>query len=188
MKKRDYPLFMIDRTKSCSYPNDYITCLDREVGFVAKVIHIAETDAYRALVESLHHSNEFYSIELPLKKGGLILQIVGHLYDFELTNESKSRIKVLLKKALKKYIHVEVSQAPASGDFSIEQQISQQRDTIDLAIRNYDNLIERSKGDRRHADYQIELARATLRTLERAKELSDVLSMASIFNNSKDEN
>ena len=110
MKKRDYPLFLIDRSKLPSYPFDYIACFDIEVGFVARVMRFADDVQYNEYITQSKQvtDSEYTSIVFRLDKGGLILVIEDFLYNVEWTNENKNRIKILLKKALKKYMHAEV--------------------------------------------------------------------------------
>ena len=173
MNKRDYPLFIIDRTKSDNYPDDYVVCLDREAGFAARVVYFPEQSAYQAFVENFNNREnaEISGVHFPLKKGGgVVLQLVDFLYHFELTNDIKSRIKTLLKKALKKYLHAEKDRTPDKEDLSIENQIKQQRLTIEQAVRNYDELLRRAGGDKQTADYQIDLAKETLKTLEKYRD------------------
>ncbi|MCL2597276.1 MAG: hypothetical protein FWD66_06410 [Paludibacter sp.] len=167
MNKREYPLFLIDRTRSESYPSDYIVCLDREVGFVAQVVHFPKNEMYNAFLRKFENieNNELAGIHTPLKNGGLVLQIIDFLYYFEVKTETKNRVQVLLKKALKKYIHAEINRTP-NDDLGIENQIKQQKLTIERTKQNYNDLLQRANGDREIADYQIELAEAMLRTLE----------------------
>lgn len=181
--KRDYPLFLIDRSKAAAYPNDYIVCLDREVGFLAKVLFFPRDDIFREFVDRAGgiENRELAGFSMPLKKGGIALQIVDFMYYFEVTTETKSRVQVLLKKALKKYLHAEVSRTP-HDDLGIDSQIKQQRLTLERAVQGYDELLDRANGNRDVADYQIDLARETLRTLERFKEMQAWLGGGFNFN------
>ncbi|MCL1867657.1 MAG: hypothetical protein FWF72_01730 [Paludibacter sp.] len=167
-KKRDYPLFLIDRSKPKNYPSDYVVCLDREVGFVAKVVHFTSNEMYSAFLDKFHNieNKELAGIYMPLKTGGLVLTVVDFLYFFEVNNDTKCRVHTLLKKALKKYIHAEVDRTPDIDNFGIENQIKQQKLTIERAKQNYGELIKRSSDNKEIADYQIALAEATLKTLE----------------------
>lgn len=170
MQKREYPLFLIDRSKAKNYPNDYITCLDREVGFVAKVVFFPADDAWREFLagfSQIEH-NELAGVKMHLKRGGLALQVVDFLYHFEVTNQTKARVQVLLKKALKKYLHAEVERTP-HNDLGIDDQIRHAKLTLERAIQNYDDLVARANGSRDLADYQISLQRETVRTLQRVR-------------------
>jgi len=162
--KRYYPLFMIDRSKPKSYPFDFISCFDTECGFVARVIPFTTDIAYDMFYKECQPSFDFMYIKSKFKKGGVILLIEGFLIpNFDLFNEKyHPRIKTLLKKALKKYLHAEVERT-AHSDLSIENQIKQQKLTIERAKSNYDALVSRSS--KQEADYNIALAEATLQTL-----------------------
>lgn len=186
--KRDYPLILIDRSKA-AYPNDYIVCLDREVGFVAKVVFFAKEDAWReflALFKDIEH-NELAGLTMHLKTGGVALQVVDYLYHFEVATETKSRVQVLLKKALKKYLHAEVERTPLKS-LGIEDQIKQQRLTLERALQSYDDLVERVNGSREIADYQIDLVRETIRTLERFKGMKAFFDSGFCMNFNDNEN
>lgn len=166
--KRNYPLFTVDRSKHSTYPFDFITCYDRTVGFVARVIPFFEDAPFN---EYLKKSSEIDGAETTSitkrfnKQGGLVLVIEDFLYYFEWTSENKSRVQSLLKKALKKFLHAEVDRT-AMGDLDIENQIKQQQESVELAKQNYQQLVERMHGDKKHADYVIALAEATLETLK----------------------
>ena len=90
------------------------------------------------------------------------------------TDDQKSRIQVLLKKALKKYLHAEAERMP-KDDLSIENQIKQQQLTVERAKSGYDDLLRRANGDKELADYQIALAEATLETLKAFKDNQNYL-------------
>lgn len=165
--KRNYPLFLIDRSKHASYPFDYITCFDKQVGFIAKVVFFEDETLYQEYVK---HADEYphtevSSVRQKFKRGGVILQIEDFLYQIEWTDEEIKRIKTLLKKALKKYLHAEVDRTAKDG-LGIDDQIKQQQLTIERARQQYDDLVKRSLGDKSIADYQIALAEATLETLK----------------------
>jgi len=175
--KREYPLFIIDRSKSETYPNDYIVCLDREVGFVAQVLHLPNDNLYSQFVDKFYNieNKEIAGVHKPLKKGGLILQVLDFLYYFEVKNETKNRIQVLLKKAFKKYMHAEVERTPFD-DLSIENQIKQQQLSVEHAKSNYEGLLRRTNGDKKHADYTIALAEATLESLKTLRDNQKLLN------------
>ncbi len=166
--KRNYPLFTIDRSKHSTYPFDYISCYDRTVGFIAKVVPFFEDAPFN---EYLNRANEIEGAEITSvtmrfkKKGGLIIVIEDFLYYFELTKENKNKVQSLLKKALKKYVHAEVEKT-AMDNLDIHNQVKQQELTVERAKQNYDQLVEQVHGDKAHADYMIALAEATLETLK----------------------
>lgn len=169
--KREYPLFIIDRSKNETYPFDYIVCLDRTVGFVARVVHFGQDVQYFEFVKKAQQIEyaEFFNVTLKLRKGGVILAAEDFIYNFELTTENKNRVKTLLKKALKKYLHTEMERTP-HDDLSIENQIIQQELTVERARSTYSDLLKCTNGDKEHADYVIRLAEATLDTLKKFRD------------------
>lgn len=170
MNKRDYPLFMIDRSKAAAYPFDYITCLDRTVGFVARVVYFPADVQYYEFAKTIVkvENSEYFNVTFKMKKGGVILVCEDFLYFFELTNENKKRVQTLLKKALKKYLHTENDRLPGEDGYGIESQIKQQQLTIDRARQNLDNLIEQHGSE--NARYMVALAEATLETLKQFRD------------------
>ena len=167
--KRHYPLFTIDRSKNSSYPFDYITCYDRTVGFIARVVPFFDDIPYNEFLKRVPEVEGGETVSLTHKfknTGGLVLVIEDFFYNFEWNNEIRSRIKTLLKKALKKYLHAEVERTPTDNDLGIDDQIKQQEETITRAKANYEALVERALGDKKLADYQIALAEATLESLK----------------------
>lgn len=180
---------MIDRSRSAKYPSDFITCLDREVGFVAQVLHISNAEVWReflAAFSQIEHP-ELEGIATPFKTGGVVLRIHEFLHDFEVSTETKNRVQVLLKKALKKYLHAEVERTPV-GDRGLENQIRQQQLTLERAEQNYTDLLARAGGSREIADQQIALQRETIDSLKRLRHLQAFFNSGLGFNLNDDEN
>lgn len=165
--KRDYPLFLIDRSKHQAFPYDYITCLDKTVGFVAKVIHLPTDVMYNEFITQQKNVNSSDVIfdSIKTRKGGIIILIIDFLHYFDWTKENQTRVKTLLKKGFKKFLHAEAEKVPV-GDLSLDDQIIQQELTIERARAHYSDLVARANGDSELADYQIALAEATLQTLK----------------------
>lgn len=78
----------------------------------------------------------------------------------------------LLKKAAKKYMLGYKTDNYKGKDLSLDNQIYQQKLTIEQSKRNYAQLVERAGGDESLARYNIALAQATLESLYKLKELS----------------
>lgn len=165
--KRDYPLFLIDRSKHQAFPYDYVTCMDKTVGFLAKVIHMPTDIMYNEFMTQQKNvsSGDVIFDSLKTRKGGIVILVIDFLYYFEWTKENQTRVKTLLKKGFKKFLHAELENTPV-GDLSIDDQIIQQELTIERAHAHYDDLVARANGDPKLADYQIALAEATLQTLK----------------------
>lgn len=176
--KRDYPLFTIDRTKSPSYPFDYITCYDRTVGFIARVLILYTDDAFNEFKKQTSEV-ENYEISIymhPLKRGGIAIVVEDFLYSIEINNQTKSRIQTLMKKAVKKYLYATFEREPDKDDFGINNQILQQKLTIERNKANFEALVARSP-DRESTIYSIQLSEAILETLMKYKEMQQNISL-----------
>lgn len=174
--KREYPLFLIDRSKPSAYPFDYIACFDKQVGFVARVIFMPSETMYTEFVnrQKRIENSEYFGVTFKLKKGGIILLAEDFIYEFPQTMPYFKRIQTLLKKALKKYLHTEMDRTPID-ELSIENQIKQQELTVERARSNYDELVKRSS--KTEADYNIALAEAILQTLKEYKDNFAVIKL-----------
>ncbi len=170
MNKRTYPLHIIDRSKNSSFPFDFVTCLHKTCGFVARVVHFKDGEKYKAFRETLKQieNHSLICVYQDLKQGGVVLQIEDYLFSFDETNTKQvSKVKSLLNRALKYYLHGEVKRTP-KGEFGVDKQIQQQELTIERAKNNYDALV--AETSKEQADYTIELAEATLETLKKFRD------------------
>lgn len=169
--KRDYPLFLIDRSKHSAYPFDFVFCADKTCGFVAKVVAFFKAEPFNEFVKQREQieAHEYTSILFRFPRGGGMAVVVEEfLFEFDENNkEHRARIKTLLKKALKKYLHAEVERT-AHTDMGIDDQIKQQEATIDRAKSNYDFMVQNASKD--EVDYNIALAEATLETLKKFRD------------------
>ncbi|MGL4956491.1 MAG: hypothetical protein ACRC9X_04875 [Bacteroidales bacterium] len=174
MNKREYPLFLIDRSKNAGYPFDYVSCFDRECGFVGRVVQFPTDEMYNTFIEQSINTQDGKIVytSLKTKRGGIVLIIEDFLYYFEWTAEIKGRIQTLLKKAFKKYIHAEIERTPF-GETTIDEQIKAQQLTIERAKQNYPDLLQRCNGDKKAADYNIKLAEDMLNSLKMVKKMHD---------------
>lgn len=179
MSKRDFPLFLIDRSKPESHPFDYLVCNDKQYAFIARFVHLPDRRLFAEFIDKIKQIPESETMHLafPYRNGGgLIMVIEEFYYDFEFTAEARSRIAHLLKKGIKKYMHAEVNRTPHS-DLSIDNQIKQQELTIEHTKSNYANLLARCNGDKVYADYQIALAKATLDSLKAYKNSQEYVKL-----------
>ena len=169
--KREYPLFIIDRSKSENYPNDYIVCLDRKFGFIAQIIFLPKNDMYKSFIENFQkiENYEIAGVHYPFHRGGgVVLQVVEFLHYFDIDGKTTKRIQSLLRKALKKYLHTE-SNRTAHGDLGIDNQIKQMELNLEHTRNNYDALVKRAES-KEYADYIVNLTKETIKTLKQFKE------------------
>ncbi|MEG2191638.1 MAG: hypothetical protein RRY05_09760 [Bacteroidales bacterium] len=161
--KRTTPQILIDRAKFLAYPYDYIFCDDSNVAFIAKVLHITDTAAFNQLAV-----DDNTTITHRFKIGGCAIMVEKFMYG---TPSDYTRVKSLLKKILKKYLYGEAERYFHNKDFDLENQITQARETVRHNKNHYDELLKRAGGNRELADFNIQLAEATLHSL---MELQDI--------------
>lgn len=177
MNKRTYPLILIDRSCAASYPYIFVAVFDQTVGFVARVIYFFHDEQYNAWMQAVSGTEkETFAYALPLKRGGVVLVIEDFFYEFDIS-KNRSRISSLMKKAIKKVLHAEVDRTPNMKDIDIDNQILQQKMTIERAKANYDDLMHRSGDNPEVAKYQIALAEATLETLKKFRDNQKYFSL-----------
>lgn len=169
MNNNNYPFFLI----GCENGTHFVVCFDKEFAFVARVIPFLNYDlinefiVQRGNIQDGESASCYYKFKN--REGGIVLLIEDFFYYFDWTDKNKLKIKSLLKKALKKYLHYESDRTP-HGDLNIDNQILQQELTVKLAKDNYNDLLIRAEGDKEYADYTIALAEATLESLKRLRD------------------
>ena len=167
-KKRNFPLYLIDRSRADSFPYDYVVCFDTIVGFVARVVHFDSDNAFTAFASMYAEipNGENVCVTKKLRSGGLALVVEDFLFDMEFSPANNDRLQRLLKKGFKKYIFAEIDRTPY-GEFCIDNQVKQQQLTVDRAKSQYKALVERSSVA--EADYNIGLAKGILNTLKQVQ-------------------
>lgn len=144
---KEYPLFIIDRnrrSRDANHQFDYLVCLDREVGFVAKVV-LFKREAYEAYLKSISSSEDIQvgQCSMWLKGGvaGLVIVIVDYMQYFDWNAQTQARISSLLKKGLKKYLHAEVLTVTSSKEFSIDNQVKVLEDISKDLKAGYEKMV-----------------------------------------------
>ena len=165
-KKRNYPLFIIDRTMSDNYPNEYVVCLDKEVGFIAKAFAVNDNNTFNLIEDN------FDILKCRGKNSNVVLKIEDYIYDVQLTNDQKQRIKTLLKKGFKKLMHVIEDLFDVDDDLSIKNQITLLKETQQHNKNNYLKMVE--KNGKETTDYAFKLLEATIKTLEEQQEIQNI--------------
>lgn len=155
--KRNYPLFIIDKTTSEGFPYHHIAVMG-ETPFVVRVQLI------RNIKEHILAPTDYI---IPLSFGGVLFEIISNV-------EDPGVLQSLLKKAAKKYMLGYKTDNYKGKDLSLDNQIHQQKLTIEHNKRNYDKLVEQAGGDESLAKYNIALAQATLESLYKLKELQEL--------------
>lgn len=152
--KRNYPLILIDKTRTESHPYHHIAVM----GETPLVIRVR---LLKTLLDCQPKS-AFYLH--PLSKGAILFEVVN-------TQDDGGQIQSLLKKAAKKYLLGFRDENYKGKDLSLRNQIYQQRLTIEHNKRNYARLVAQCDDQEDLAKYSIALAEATLESLYRLQEL-----------------
>ncbi|MBO5700340.1 MAG: hypothetical protein J6R57_02850 [Bacteroidales bacterium] len=154
--KRNYPLFIIDKTTSEGFPYHHIAVMG-ETPFVVRVRLVKTLDVISAGAFHLQM----------LSRGAILFEVVS-------TKEDGPHIQSLLKKAAKKYMLGYKTDNYKGKDLSLDNQIHQQKLTIEHNKRNYAKLVEQAGGDESLAKFNIALAQATLESLYKLKEIQEL--------------
>lgn len=154
--KRDYPLFIIDKTTSEGFPYHHIAVMG-ESPFVVRVKLVKTLDFTPAGAFLLHM----------LSSGAILFEVVS-------TRDDGPQIQSLLKKAAKKYMLGYKTDNYKGKELSLDNQIHQQKLTIEHNKRNYAKLVEQAGGDESLAKFNIALAQATLESLYKLKEIQEL--------------
>lgn len=152
--KRQYPLFIIDKTVTEGFPYHHIAVMGEEP-FVVRVRLLENLNDYTPTGSFLLH---------PLNKGAILFEVVS-------TNYNSPKIQSLLKKAAKKYLLGYRDENYKDKDLNIDNQIYQQKLTIEHNKRNYHRLVAQAGGNEELAKFNIALAQATLESLYKVKEM-----------------
>lgn len=155
--KREFPLFIIDKTTSEGFPYHHIAVMG-ESPFVVRVRLLRSLQDYQP-------TGSFYLH--PLSSGVILFEVVS-------CKDYGPKIQSLLKKVAKKYMLGYKTDNYKGKDLCLENQIYQQKLTIEQNKRSYAQLVERAGGDESLARYNIALAQATLESLYKLKELQEL--------------
>ena len=155
--KRDYPLFIIDKNTSESFPYHHIAVMG-ETPFVVRV---------QLLKKIKDHILAPTDYLIPLSSGGVLFEIISNV-------EDPDALQGLLKKAAKKYMLGYKTDNYRGKELSLDNQIYQQKLTVEHNKRNYAKLVEQAGGDESLAKYNIALAQATLESLYKLKEIQEL--------------
>lgn len=173
---KNYPSILIDRnrkSRSEKHKVDYIVCLDRECGFVARAV-LFNKDALDQFKVKMHEIpdadvlNEIYLFRNG--QAGIVLVIEDFLYDTEINQYTGGKIKSLLAKCMKKYLFAESSGTSKGKDISLESQIQVLEDVEKDLKAGYDKMVAHM-GSQQIADYYIANVHAAIETITMFKKI-----------------
>lgn len=115
---REYPAFIIDRSRrseASRFSDDFVVCPDKEVGFIARVYKLPKSrrgefkKSMEGLTESEIDNRYIFAV---VGEAFCVLEVVRMLYE---PVAHINRLRPLMKKALKAYLHgEEYAMSPSS--------------------------------------------------------------------------
>lgn len=118
MKKKEYPAFIIDRSRrseASRFTDDFVVCTDKEVGFIARVYNLPKSrrsefkQGLAMLTEDEIEKRYCFAI---IGETWCVLEVVRMLHE---PVAHINRLRPLMRKALKAYLHGEESAVRRSG-------------------------------------------------------------------------
>lgn len=139
---REYPAFIIDRSRrseASRFSDDFVVCPDKEVGFIARVYKLPKSrrgefeKSLEGFTESEINNRYIFAV---IGEAICVLEVVRMLYE-PVTHIN--RLRPLMKKALKAYLHGEES-AIRRERLPFDEQIAAIDDVIRMAESQRDHL------------------------------------------------
>lgn len=174
---KNYPSILIDRnrkSRSEAHKFDYVICLDRECGFVARVVLFQRVafDEFKANLANIPDAEVLNELYLSKNgEAGIVMIIEEFIYDTALTQTTRPRIKSLLAKCMKKYLYAESATAPSGMNISLDSQILVLEDIIKDLKAGYDKMVAHA-GEHR-AQYYIANVEAAIETVRMLRKMSN---------------
>ena len=141
---KEYPAFIIDRSRrseSSRFSDDFIVCTDREVGFIARVYKLpksrrAEFEQSIACLSESQIDNRYYfaiigNVLCVLEVVRMLHEPVAHI----------NRLRPLMKKSFKAYIHGEESAVRRDGQ-PYDDQIAALDDILRMAKSQRSRMVD----------------------------------------------
>ena len=132
---KEYPAFIIDRSRrseASRFSDDFVVCTDREVGFIARVYKLPKSrrgefeKSLEGLTESEIDNRYIFAV---IGEAICVLEVVRMLYE---PVAHLSRLRPLMKKALKAYLHGEEMAVRREGK-PYDEQIAALNDVIRIS-------------------------------------------------------
>lgn len=139
---REYPAFIIDRSRrseASRFSDDFVVCPDKEVGFIARIYKLPKSrrgefeKSLEGFAESEIGNRYIFAV---VGEAICVLEVVKMLYE---PVAHINRLRPLMKKALKAYLHGEESAIKRDG-LPLDEQIAAIDDVIRIAESQRDRL------------------------------------------------
>lgn len=173
--KRKYPAYIIDRSRrseASRFADDFVVCTDKELGFIARVYKIPRSrfDAFCEMYDALpieEQERRFVFYTIRDGEAHMVMEIERMLYE-PVTNWS--RVKPLLKKAMKAYLYGEIEEIRGEGK-DIDLQISAVKTLYNTMLSQRERMID-FNGEHATDNY----IKSTERAIESLKLLKQILN------------
>lgn len=168
---KQYPAFIIDRSRrseASRFSDDFIVCTDKEMGFIARVYTLPRSRwaEFREHYESLDEATQerkFYFASIQHGEAHLVMEVERMLHE---PIANWSRMKSLLKKAMKAYIYGEIKEIKGDGRI-IDAQIAAVTDLLRTMESQRDRMID-ANGETATTNY-INATRGAIESLKLLK-------------------
>ena len=176
---KQYPAFIIDRSRrseASRFSDDFIVCTDKEMGFIARIYTLPRSrwEEFRDRYESLDEATQerkFYFASIQHGEAHLVMEVERMLHE---PIANWSRMKPLLKKAMKAYIYGEIKEIKGDGR-TIDAQIAAVTDLLRTMESQRDRMID-ANGETATTNY-INATRGAIESLK---------SLKTIYGNGRD--
>ena len=138
---KDYPAFIIDRSRrseASRFTDDFIVCTDKEVGFIARVYKVPKSRRAEVAARMDDPANENRYLAVVAGDAVAVMEIVKMLHE---PVAHWSRLRPLMKKALKAYVHGEVEAVRRDG-LPYDDQIAALDDVVGMVESQYPRLVD----------------------------------------------
>lgn len=172
---KQYPAFIIDRSRrseASRFSDDFIVCTDKEMGFIARIYTLPRSrwEEFREHYESLDEvtqERKFYFASIQHGEAHLVMEVERMLHE---PIANWSRMKPLLKKAMKAYIYGEIKEIKGDGR-AIDAQIAAVTDLLRTMESQRDRMID-ANGETATTNY-IKATRGAVESLKVLKTIYD---------------
>lgn len=172
---KQYPAFIIDRSRrseASRFSDDFIVCTDKEMGFIARIYTLPRSrwEEFREHYESLDEATQerkFYFASIHHGEAHLVMEVERMLHE---PIANWSRMKPLLKKAMKAYIYGEIKEIKGDGR-TIDAQIAAVTDLLRTMESQRDRMID-ANGETATTNY-INATRGAVESLKVLKTIYD---------------
>lgn len=168
MKKREYPQFIIDRSRQSAASratDDFIVCTDREVGFIARAYRVPKSRREEFIKEWV--ANESRYAVRTIGDVVVVLEVVKMLHE---PVAHYNRLPPLMRKALRSYIYGEAKAVLRDGQ-PYDNQLAALDDVLRMAYAQHERMtdINGAEATERFID-SVKAARGSVELLKKMTE------------------